>query len=408
MKNFLSLVLASALGAVMTVGIIDYNNRHDLSPSHAFNQNPELVHQVSNTATPVVMPFDFVTASENATHAVVHIFAEESATLAQQRNLEQRNNRRTSPRQDFFQDFFGIEDFFGGGFGGGIGDNPFFNGYSQPKSGTGSGVIISEDGYIVTNNHVVGYADIIEVTLNDGRKLKAEKIGTDPSTDLAVLKIEESDLPTLSYANSDQVKVGEWALAVGNPFDLSSTVTAGIISAKGRDLNLIKGDKSIEEFIQTDAAVNPGNSGGALVNTKGELIGINTAIATPTGVYAGYSFAIPSNLVNRIVEDIIENGNIERASLGIGGETLDKELIEEFNLKVNNGIYIGVIDKGSAAQFAGLLPGDVIIAINDKSIETFNDLVDEMKFAKVGDTLKVKIDRDGAKKTIDVKLRKKI
>lgn len=399
MKKFLSLVMASALGAIITVGIIDYKQSQE-ETRYTFNQNPKLAKSVSNNVLPTVMPFDFVDASSNATHAVVHIFAEESATLAQQRMLEQRNNRRRNQRVDPFSNFFGFDDFFGG--------DLFDRNFNQAKSGTGSGVIISDDGYIVTNNHVVGYADIIEVTLNDGRKLKAEKIGTDPSTDLAVLKIEETNLPTLKYADSDQVQVGEWALAVGNPFDLSSTVTAGIISAKGRDLNLIKEDKSIEEFIQTDAAVNPGNSGGALVNTKGQLIGINTAIATPTGVYAGYSFAIPSNLVKHIVKDIIETGNIERASLGIGGETLDKDLVEEYNLSVNKGIYIGVVDKGSAAQFAGLLPGDVIIGINSKIIETFDDLVNEMKFAKVGDTLKVKIDRDGVQKTIDVKLRKKL
>lgn len=403
MKQFFSLVLASVLGAVLTLGIVEYRSTDNHSSKLQSNQNPSNLHQTSNSVTGnrAMMPFDFIDASDKATKAVVHIYAEESKVLAQQRMQDQRNNRYKQRRTDPFSDFFGFDDFFGGG---GLQGR----GYNQQKSGTGSGVIVSSDGYIVTNNHVVEYADIIEVTLNDGRRLQAVKVGTDPTTDLAVLKIEDTNLPTLTYDNSDKVKVGEWVLAVGNPFDLASTVTAGIVSAKGRDLDLIKGDKSIEEFIQTDAAVNPGNSGGALVNTEGNLVGINTAIATPTGVYAGYSFAIPSNLVKRIVKDIIEGGNIERANLGIGGIPIDTELLKEVDLTVNKGIYIAEIEKGSAAQFAGMLPGDVITAVDGKDMVEFEDLVAQMKFAKVGDIINIEINRDGIQKTLQVKLRRKI
>jgi len=295
MKNILSLILAGIVGGCTVIGINHFLPKEEVV---VYNQSPRaaFVGQES-IGTSVAEPFDFVRASEHATEVVVHIMAEESLASARKRQEESRRSRR-SPFDDFFGgDFFG-NDFFG---------QDYFRGNGQ-KNGSGSGVIFSKDGYIVTNNHVVGFADNILVTLQDGREVKATKIGTDPSTDLAVIKIDvDGNLPTLDFANSDDVKVGEWVLAVGNPFSyLTSTVTAGIISAKGRDLDMISEDKSIEEFLQTDAVVNPGNSGGALVSTEGKLLGINTAIATPTGVYAGYSFAIPSNLVKRIVFDIIE------------------------------------------------------------------------------------------------------
>ncbi len=400
MKQFLSLILASALGAIMTAAIFQWN-QSDIE--HPTNTSPNHTHQVafSNTAT---LPMDFVSASSKATEAVVHIRAQESKTLAQQRYNEQRQRRQQNQRANPFGDFFNMEDFFGGGFGGDM----FGQNFYQPKNGTGSGVVMSDDGYIITNNHVVGFADEIIVTLNNGKQYEAVKIGTDPSSDLAVLKIEADGLPKLKFADSDQVNIGEWVLAVGNPFDLTSTVTAGIISAKGRDLDIIQEDKSIEEFIQTDAAVNPGNSGGALVNTSGELVGINTAIATPTGVYAGYSFAIPSNLVNRIVNDIIENGDIERTSLGIAGNTLDKEIAKELSLKTDTGVYVQSVDRGSAAQFGGLLPNDVITKVNNTNIETFDDLIEVMKFTAVGDVLEVTINRDGKKKTLPIRLKRKL
>jgi len=344
---------------------------------------------VSNTVSPGVNT-DFVNAAAKATAAVVHINAEESKTLAMQRHEESRRNRRMSP----FDRFFGGDMF---------GDN-----FYRPKSGSGSGVIVSTDGYIVTNNHVVGFADVINVTLNDGRTMKATKIGTDPSSDLAVIKIDGASerFPKMEYADSDKAQVGEWVLAVGSPFGyLKSTVTAGIISAIGRDLDLIEGEKTIEEFIQTDAAVNPGNSGGALVNERGELVGINSAIATPTGTYAGYSFAIPSNLTKVIIKDIIENGDIERVNLGIEGYDV-KDVIEDFNLSESNGFYVDNVYRGSAAQFGGLLPRDIIKKVDDQTIYELDDIKRVMKFNKVGDVVKLEIIRDGVPKTIKIKLRK--
>ncbi len=339
----------------------------------------------------VAPQLDFIEASEKSMKVVVHISAEESELLAQKRIQEQREKRQ-SPF-----DFFSIDDFFGGAMG-----SPFYQ-----QRGSGSGVIISEDGYIVTNNHVVGFADNIKVTLQDGKEYKAEKIGTDPSTDLAVIKIEERGLPILKLADSDQCKVGEWVLAVGNPFDyLTSTVTAGIISAKGRDIDIIKGQKSIEEFIQTDAAINPGNSGGALVNVNGELLGINTAIATPTGTYAGYSFAIPANLVKLIVDEIIANGDIERANLGVAGYDVDEELVKDNDLKVNSGFYVAQVVDGSAAQFSGVVVGDIITELDGEKIENFEDLKEALKFTKVGDNIRVKVNRNGTDKTFNIRLKR--
>ena len=213
----------------------------------------------------------------------------------------------------------------------------------------------------------------------------------------------------MTFGNSDDLRVGEWVLAVGNPFSyLTSTVTAGIVSAKGRDIDIIKGEKTIEEFIQTDAAINPGNSGGALVTPQGELVGINTAIATPTGVYAGYSFAIPSNLAKKIVSDIIENGDIERANLGIAGYDINQEIIDAENLTVNKGIFVAEVVNGSGAHFSGVLPGDVIVRANGQSVNSFDDIKKIMQFSKVGDTIRLDIIRDGENIKIPVKLRKRI
>ena len=396
MKNLLNLILAGIIGGVIAIGITSYGKtQNDFSKEQMPSAVP--VNLLNSSPLPTTS-IDFVQASEGATESVVHIYAEEDVQLAAQRRKQERSNRRS---RDPFGGMIDLEEFFGG--------DMFGRNFYGPKNGTGSGVIISDDGYIVTNNHVVGFADFIEVTLSDGRKVEAEKIGTDPSTDLAVLKIQQDNLKPLEYTDSDNVKVGEWVLAVGNPFDLTSTVTAGIVSAKGRDLNIIKGDKSIEECIQTDAAVNPGNSGGALVDTNGKLVGINTAIATPTGVYAGYSFAIPSNLVKRIVYDIIEGGgSIERTNLGIVVLDIDDEVKKHLNLNVDKGVYVDEVLKGSTAQFAGLLPGDIIRVINKKPIDNFDDIKEVMKFSKVGDTLDMEILRNGRKKDVSVKMRKGI
>jgi len=382
MKQFGLFLLASILG-----GVIAFVGFSKMAPVNVMeNQSPRAI-LTSNDNEVVYAPFDFVGAAEKTTPAVVHISAEESKTLAQQNPRSQ-----DSP----FGGLFDFGDLFG----------PQFFG---PKNGTGSGVIISEDGYIVTNNHVVGFADEIKVSLSDKREFVATKVGTDPSTDLALIKIEATGLTPVTFADSDEVKVGEWVAAVGNPFSyLKSTVTAGIVSAKGRDIDIIKGEKAIEEFIQTDAAINPGNSGGALVNVSGELIGINTAIATPTGVFAGYSFAVPSNLVKKIIKDIKENGDIRRARLGVLGDSVDDALIEEKGLPINRGFYVAKLEPGSAAQMSGILPGDIIIKANDAKIDSYDDLVKVMEFAKVGDIFELQVQRKNKIKDISVKLRKGI
>ncbi|MEP7195645.1 MAG: trypsin-like peptidase domain-containing protein [Saprospiraceae bacterium] len=255
-----------------------------------------------------------------------------------------------------------------------IGDNskPFQadKGYS-----TGSGVIISPDGYIITNNHVIDKAENIKVLLNDNREYMAKLIGIDPTTDIALIKIEDSGLPYLQFGNSDSTSVGEWVLAVGNPFKLQSTVTAGIISAKARNINILNSQQyRIESFIQTDAAVNPGNSGGALVNTRGELIGINTAIMTYTGRYEGYSFSIPSNLVNKVVSDLKEFGAVQRGLLGVTIENIDDQKSKLFGLSKVSGVYISNTSKGGAADLAGLKPDDVILEINDHHVNNVSEL----------------------------------
>lgn len=393
MKNIFGFVVAGILGGLMVLGGMQLMTEKGIEREESSSKVVPVAHYETSNA--VTIP-SFVEAAEKSTPAVVHIRAEESEALAQQRL---QDNQRKKDFNGF--EFFNLEDFFGGS-GGRYGQ--FFR-----QKGSGSGVIFSSDGYIVTNNHVVEFADNILVTLSDKKEYKAKKIGTDPSTDLAVIKIEGENFPTAKFADSDEVRVGEWVLAVGNPFDyLTSTVTAGIVSAKGRDINIIKEDKAIEEFIQTDAAINPGNSGGALVNAKGDLIGINTAIATPTGTYAGYSFAIPSNLAKDIIQDIIANGDIERASLGVAGYDLDEELKESYKISADKGFYVMEVVTGSAAEFGGILPGDVVVKLDNQSIAGFDDLSEALKFGKVGDEMIVTVNRDGKLKDIRVRLRKSL
>ncbi|MCX7861647.1 MAG: Do family serine endopeptidase [Bacteroidales bacterium] len=271
----------------------------------------------------------------------------------------------------------------------------FFFGYSEPQyySKTlpvGSGVIISSDGYIVTNNHVVNNSDYIEVTLNDKRTYKAQLVATDPSTDIALLKIDADNLPYLSFGNSDELKIGEWVLAVGNPFNLTSTVTAGIVSAKARNIG-VNSTFSIESFIQTDAAVNPGNSGGALVNTRGELVGINTAIASQTGSYIGYAFAVPSNIVKKVVSDFIKYGEVQRVYLGVNILQVDHQLAKEKNLSTTQGVYIQDVYENSSAKEAGILPGDVIKAINNIEITDIPKLQEQLSQFEPGQKITVDV-----------------
>lgn len=305
---------------------------------------------------------------------------------------------------DHFKDFFGdeFERFFG----------PRFR-FEKPKSnprlnepptrvGTGSGVIISKDGYIVTNNHVIADADDIEVTLHDNRTYKATVVGTDPSTDLALIQIKENNLLTVPFVNSDEVLIGQWVLAVGNPMGLNSTVTAGIVSAKGRNINILKDKYAVENFIQTDAAINPGNSGGALVNLEGGLVGINTAIASPTGTFTGYGFAVPSNIVNKVIEDLLEFGAVQRGVLGVMIRTVDGNFAKEKDLDLTQGVYVDSLIENSAAAKAGIKAGDVILAVNDSKVKTSPELQGKIARYRPGEEVTLKINRKG--KQMDIKV----
>ena len=362
---------------------------------YKFVKDSELKVSVEHTPKPRIVQtnypvnahpsIDFTQAAEQSMSAVVHI---KSSTV-----------KKISPHSHYnpFREFFG-DDFFGPHM---QQPNP------QVRVGTGSGVIIDQAGYIVTNYHVIQNADDIEISLNDNRNYKAEIVGIDPSTDLAVLKIEEENLPFLTLQNSDDVKVGQWVLAVGNPFDLNSTVTAGIVSAKARNINIIKGNSAIESFIQTDAAVNPGNSGGALVNLNGELVGINTAIASPTGAYSGYAFAVPSNIVSKVVEDLIEFGSTQRAYLGVIIRNVDATLKQEIDLDLNQGVYIQEVMPGSSADQSGIKQGDVIIEIEDKPTPSVPSLQEQLSAFRPGDKVVVKLKRDKKDKVIEVVLKNK-
>ena len=333
---------------------------------------------------------DLTYAAENAVKAVVNIEAIQQVEMPQRRGY------------DPFLEFFGIPQDYGRGDGGPQ--------YREQRAG-GSGVIISEDGYIVTNNHVVDGASKLKVKLNDGRSFDAKLIGKDSATDLALLKIEAEGLPTLAFGSSDALRLGEWVLAIGSPFDLQSTITAGIVSAKARNLGVIPNDFSIEAFIQTDAAVNPGNSGGALVNTHGELVGINTLIKSQTGSYVGYSFAIPESIVRKVVVDLKEYGIVQRALLGIRYGIVDQDFIdnmgEETGIKELGGAYVSSVVEGGSASEAGIRKGDVILDIDGVKINDNATLSEQIGRRRPNDKVKLSVKRDGKVKQIDVTLRNK-
>ncbi len=321
-------------------------------------------------------PDAFVEAAKKSTQTVVHI-----NTV-----IKAKKSKNTQNMNPFFQ-------FFGGPLGSSPFDIP-----QQDQEGSGSGVIVSEDGYIVTNNHVVENADEIHVFLYNNREFTGKVVATDPSTDLAVVKIDGKNLKAVTFANSDEVQVGQWVLAVGNPFNLASTVTAGIVSAKTRNINILRekaGNLAIESFIQTDAAVNPGNSGGALVDLNGNLIGINAAIATPTGSYAGYSFAIPANLVKKVVKDIIDFGTVQRGFLGVSIREMDDELTKDLKLKDIEGTYVAEVNKGSAAEDGGLQRGDVILKVDGSVVNNTAGLQEHIARYRPGDKVNIEIYRDG-------------
>ena len=334
---------------------------------------------------------DFVHAAQIATPAVVHIKAKYEAKVMP---------RASTPFDRLFKEFFG-EEF----------DTRPREYKSQPQQSTGSGVIIAAAGYIATNNHVIDGADQIEVTLDDNRRYTAQLVGQDPDTDLALLKIEAQGLPYLQFGSSDALQVGEWVLAVGNPFNLTSTVTQGIVSAKARHINILQNREpmQIEAFIQTDAAVNRGNSGGALVNLNGELVGINTAIATPnpTGTFAGYSFAIPSSIVKKITDDLKKYGAVQRAMLGIAIRDVDADLAAEKELKKLSGVYIVDVSKKGAAAAAGMQAGDVIVAIDGHKVKNTSQLQEQVARYKPNDKVRVTFYRKAKEKTVTVTLKNK-
>ncbi len=345
---------------------------------------------VSFAAVPA-NPVDLTSAAENSVNSVVYI------------KVTTNSRTQTIEYSDPFEDFFG--DFFGRGNGGSRQRRQM---ETPKRSGAGSGVILTSDGYIVTNNHVVQDADELTVKLNDNREFKARIIGTDKTTDLALIKIEATNLKPITVANSDNLKLGEWVLAIGNPFSLTSTVTAGIVSAKARSLGATPG--SIESFIQTDAAINPGNSGGALVNAKGELVGINAMIYSQTGSYAGYGFAIPTSIMNKVVDDLKKYGSVQRALLGIMGQDVStyidpqKEKGKDVDLGTVNGIYVGEVSSDGAAAGAGLKEGDVITAIDGKKITKFGELQELISSHRPGDKVSVTYLRDKKQHTATITL----
>lgn len=406
-KNVLGIVLVAAVSAGVTVGTNAYLAERNGEPvklasgvANTFNQP----YQLTGYNTVAAENIDFTTAAENSVHGVVHIKATS--------NVKAADIDTQGQMVDPFEYFFG----FGG--------RGFQRPQPQPRVGTGSGVIISTDGYIITNNHVIDGADELEVTLNDNRKFSAKVIGTDPVTDVALLKIDAKDLPVIPFGDSEKLKVGEWVLAIGNPFNLNSTVTAGIVSAKGRGgITNIGGDRSkIESFIQTDAAVNPGNSGGALVNTKGELVGINTAIYTRTGDFSGYSFAIPISIASKVANDLKQYGAVQRARLGVSIISIPeisenllypnlspdyKKDLENLKakVKVSEGACVADVEDRSPAKEAGIEKGDVITAINGAKVRSANGLQEQISKYRPGDKVQVTVDRNGTTKTFNVELR---
>lgn len=371
MKRFSSLFFLSLLSGAVTLG--SYKLLFEGNGYFSKNQNSILTlapnsygKQVSLSAEAV----DFTEAADKTIHTVVHV-----------KNVSRKNV--SNPILEYFYGFQGNQ--------------------LQEQVGTGSGVIISEDGYIVTNNHVVKDASEIEITLNNKKSYTAKLIGTDSKMDIALLKITADEkLPYTAFANSDSVKIGEWVLAVGNPYNLNSTVTAGIISAKARNLDT----SGIQSFIQTDAAVNPGNSGGALVNTRGELIGINTMISSPTGSYTGYSFAIPSNNARKIIEDLMEFGNVQRGILGVEGGELNAKASKELGVNETQGFYVYKVQQKSGAEKAGLKKGDIIIKLDDQNIATFADLSGYINTKRPNDKVEVTFIREGKTKILPVILSK--
>lgn len=379
MKKFFGYTLAALLGGFIFAGSYHFFDKPE-AKEPVLIQSQVPVHQSGYLpAHPAVIGPDFVDAAEITVNAVVHIKSE----------LRQSNK--------VYNDFFDLFDNFFG--------TPRNRYPNAPVIATGSGVIISPDGYIVTNNHVVQQAEKLDITLNNGRTYSGKIIGRDPTTDLALVKIEEDHLPYLVYGDSDDVRIGEWVLAVGNPFNLTSTVTAGIVSAKARNINILGEVGAIESFIQTDAVVNRGNSGGALVNTRGELIGINAAIASNTGSYTGYSFAIPVNIVRKVISDFIDFGEIQRAYLGITFREIDNQFALEKGLKDVKGVYVVEIVPDGSAKEAGIKSGDVIVQVDNARVNSKAHLLEAIGTKRPGDVVQVHVIRGKSQEKFNVVLR---
>lgn len=372
-KSILNLVAIVALSAVTTSATIYFIDNYRTSQpattlfnDNTFAENPATDARFAASVVPSEYP-DLTYAAENAVKAVV--------------NIEATVKVGNAAARDPFLEFFGYPQGYG---------------QREAKAG-GSGVIISEDGYIVTNNHVIEGATKLRVKLHDGRGYDATIIGSDPSTDVALIKIEESGLPTLPFGSSDELRLGEWVLAIGYPMELQSTITAGIVSAKARSLGALNNQQGIESFIQTDAAVNPGNSGGALVNTRGELVGINTIIKTSTGSYVGYSFAVPETIVRKVVVDLKESGVVQRAVLGISFRAIDQQFVDEMGemtgVQSIGGIYVASVSEGGAASEAGIRKGDIITAIDGVATNDTATFVEQIGKRRPGDNITLKVER---------------
>ena len=388
LRTLLLLIVAGAIGGFLTLTVdrMSRNNGQTDAQGNILPTPSARVSYASNRLGSVdsvsrMFGVGFGEAARQSLEQVVHIRA--TVTASQRRQY------------DPFQEFFG-------------GGSPFEGDQRQrgmQQQATGSGVIIRPDGYIITNNHVVEGSSDLEVSLYNKRVYKAKIVGRDPSTDLAVIKITEQGLPAAKFANSEHVQVGDWVLAVGNPFDLASTVTAGIISAKARSIHIRQDNSAIESFLQTDAAVNPGNSGGALVNLNGDLVGINTAIASPTGTYAGYAFAVPSNIVAKVVDDLLRYGEVRRAYLGVSIQDLDWTLAQDLKLETSDGVLVARVVPGSAAAQAGLQQRDVITKINNRPVRTSAELLETVATRRPGEKVTLTINRNGSQQQIPLTLK---
>lgn len=370
-RNVITVLVSVAISALTAFGIVKATPAPKV-PESVYNYDSTSGRTVNLSLSDYP---DFTFAAENAVDAVVYV----------QVTVKSRQQQYIDP---FFRFFFGDE-----------GQAP-----ERTQQGSGSGVIIREDGYIVTNNHVVANATSVQVTLNNNKTYDATIIGTDPATDVALIKIEENGLPVLEFADSDKLRLGEWVLAIGSPLgaELRSTITAGIVSAKGRSMPNYNGEFKIESFIQTDAAVNPGNSGGALVNKAGQLVGINTAIVSTTGSYTGYSFAVPSNIVKKIVSDLIDFGSVKRAKLGVTMSAIDDKLAKELKLSSLEGVYINEVVKGGAADLAGIKKGDVITSIDSTAIKSPSILQEKVNSFHPGDKAQISFIREGKAHSAEV------